>query len=264
MATSACSVLTPNSVSTPVQTPTIATSATPAKSPPLPAEDLLRAAEDKAMSAANLTQLAQTQDDWNLAALQWQRAIALLKSIPAKSPQRSIAQKRLSNYERNLALTQRHVKSALTPTAASTISENGVPLMAGPDAISDKANIQTAEAEARNYLKTLNRAQQAFFLEKKEFASNLEDLKLGLPAETQNYTFRIESVSTESVLSVAIAKRGGIKSYSSAVYIIQDVPGNRLAPSSIVCASAQPSIFAPNMPELVEKQLKCPANAVLE
>jgi hypothetical protein len=263
MAMSACSVFTPKQTLPPSPAPSIVASSTPTKStqPKPPAGDVLLAAEDKATSAANLTQLAQTQDDWNLAVLQWQRAIALLKSIPVNTPQRAIAKKRLVEYERNLSLAKRRVKTTISTAPTVPASQEGIPLIAGPDSISSKADIQAAESEASKYLKALNSAQQTQFLEKKGFVSNLEDLKLGLPSETPNYVFRMESVSAESVLSVAIAKRGGLKSYSSAIYVMTQAQGKQIVPS-IVCVTNQPTTFPPDMPELSNNQLKCPANSV--
>lgn len=61
---------------------------------------------DKAYSAFNISQSAQSSYDWNLVMSQWQEAIALLKAVPATSPNKVIAQKKLIDYQRNLIYAQ--------------------------------------------------------------------------------------------------------------------------------------------------------------
>ena len=95
----------------------------------------LQQAEDKAVSAANLQQSAQTKEDWGLVLNQLQQAIALLKQIPSASPQRAIVQQRLATYQSNLA----QVKQLSVAPPAATSSSNlrrrdGIPLIILPDA----------------------------------------------------------------------------------------------------------------------------------
>jgi hypothetical protein len=83
----------------PSVTPTPVTSASPASSPQ---PDSFREAVNKAMSAATITQSAKSKDDWNLVASQWQEAIALMKAVPASSPNYAVAQKKVVEYQPNL------------------------------------------------------------------------------------------------------------------------------------------------------------------
>ncbi len=78
-------------------TPIPVTSQTPSSQ-----SDPFRLAVNKAMSAANLTQSAKSKQDWNLVANQWQEAIALMKTIPASSPNYAVAQKKVGEYQKNL------------------------------------------------------------------------------------------------------------------------------------------------------------------
>jgi hypothetical protein len=84
---------------TAVVTPSPVTSELPALSPQ---PDSFREAVNTAMSAAILTQSAKSKDDWNKVASQWQEAIALIKGVPASSPNYAVAQKKVVEYQLNL------------------------------------------------------------------------------------------------------------------------------------------------------------------
>lgn len=47
------------------------------------------------------------------------------------------------------------------------------------------------QVEAKAYIGTMNRAQQAYFLERDSFAIQLEELGLGTPSQTINYRYTI-------------------------------------------------------------------------
>lgn len=107
--TAACSspqstptAVTPSPVAaTPEPQPSIAVAATIA-----PKVDPFASAEDKAISAANLAQNASTIEDWALVKSKLQQAIALMKTVPANSPKRTIAQKRQAVYQKQLKVAQ--------------------------------------------------------------------------------------------------------------------------------------------------------------
>jgi type IV pilus assembly protein PilA len=47
------------------------------------------------------------------------------------------------------------------------------------------------QSEARNYVGSINRAQQAYYLEKQQFSPNLITASIGIPASTPNYVYGI-------------------------------------------------------------------------
>lgn len=69
---------------------------------PSPQSEPFRRAVNDAMSAAKLTQSAQSQEDWNLVIHQWQQAIALMNAVPVSSPHYAVAQKKVGEYQKNL------------------------------------------------------------------------------------------------------------------------------------------------------------------
>ena len=57
----------------------------------------------KAFSAATLTQTAKSTEEWNVVVADWEAAIASMKQVPKNNTNYAIAQKKVSDYERNLA-----------------------------------------------------------------------------------------------------------------------------------------------------------------
>lgn len=70
-----------------------------------------------ANQANRLAANAQSQDDWALAASQWQQAVALLRSVPEDDPNYADAQAALPNYEESLAIVEQ--QAALPPGTES-------------------------------------------------------------------------------------------------------------------------------------------------
>ncbi|WP_156823738.1 hypothetical protein [Oscillatoria acuminata] len=85
-----------------------------APSPPPQPHEIFRYAVNQAMSAASLTQWAETQEDWIQITQEWQQAIGLMKSVPEESLDYSTAQQKAQEYQTNLLYAQERV-SQLSP-----------------------------------------------------------------------------------------------------------------------------------------------------
>lgn len=72
-------------------------------------------AQDTAMSAATLSQSAQSPDDWNLVSSKWQEAITQMKAVPANHPKKAQAQKKIAEYQRNLNTAKQKIKTSAIP-----------------------------------------------------------------------------------------------------------------------------------------------------
>ena len=113
------------------------------------------------------------------------------------------------------------------------------------------------QAEGRQYLGTVNRAQQAYYLENNEFADSLEALMVGISGETENYRFSVvpQSDAARSVVAIAQAKIEGLNSYSGAVFLV-DLPsstgsgGPEQTTVAVLCETEEPSMTPPGPPEL--------------
>jgi predicted aspartyl protease len=64
----------------------------------------------RATAANSITRLAQSRDDWRLVADRWQQAIQLMGTVPKTSPRQVQAQKKLTEYRRNLAYAQQQTR----------------------------------------------------------------------------------------------------------------------------------------------------------
>ncbi len=81
--------------------------------------DYFELASDKAYSAFTIRQSAQSPDDWRLVVILWQEAIALMKAVPASSPQKVVAQKKIAEYQENITHAQQQYTRPIENNAPS-------------------------------------------------------------------------------------------------------------------------------------------------
>lgn len=74
------------------------------------------------------------------------------------------------------------------------------------------------QSEAKTYVGSINRAQQAYFVEYGSFSSNGTSLEGGIATETQNYTYTIAGSSTEGTI-LAGARKNALKAYGGRVWV---------------------------------------------
>ncbi len=155
------------------------------------------------------------------------------------------------------------------------------------------------QAEAKNYSGTVNRAEQAYYLEFQKFANSLDELQVGIKPVTDNYSYGLigidnegnvngsmefygkgnndkpyklivinqKGIPTTAVQFVAVpVKNGlksGLKSYTGGVFTIKadQVTGESLT-VAIACESVTPSKDIPPAPKLVDNQPQCPTGFV--
>jgi type II secretory pathway pseudopilin PulG len=123
---------------------------------------------------------------------------------------------------------------------------------------------QGRESEAKQYIASMNRAQQAFYIEKEKFATALDELGLGIKPETENYSYQIvpQSGSMPSTMVTAKAKNPELKSYTGAVFAIKVNDENTTV--SVMCETDKPSTAPPAMPvapKNAEEEIQCPAGS---
>ena len=70
---------------------------------------------DKATSAFSISQSAQSIEDWNLVASQFQEAIALLEAVPVNSPYFPNAQTKILEFQRQLKYAQKQATRPINP-----------------------------------------------------------------------------------------------------------------------------------------------------
>lgn len=112
------------------------------------------------------------------------------------------------------------------------------------------------QSEAKQYISSINKAQQIFYLEESRFASTIEELGLGINLETKNYIYNISVSEKTRTIATATAKEDGLKSYTGAVFLVKNAEGYDTTITAI-CETKRPSKTPPATPELVGSNIQC-------
>jgi serine/threonine protein kinase len=75
------------------------------------------------------------------------------------------------------------------------------------------------QAEAKNNIGALNRAQQAYFLEYQKFTDDFSQLGTGIKPETPNYRYSIHATD-KGVLNYGVSRQKNLKSYVGGVFAV--------------------------------------------
>ncbi len=94
---------------------------------------------------------------------------------------------------------------------------------------------KSKEAEGKQNVGAMNRAQEAYFLEYEEFTDSLQKLGVGIRNPTTKYEYSIR-VTPLAVFNYATARTKGIKSYAGAVFLkVDNEQTGELLTIGIVC-----------------------------
>ncbi|MTJ08966.1 MULTISPECIES: type IV pilin-like G/H family protein [unclassified Anabaena] len=122
------------------------------------------------------------------------------------------------------------------------------------------------EAEAEIIIKSMNRAQQAYFIELNKFANTIQELKIGIESETENYRYRIipQGKNNQRVVQTATAKKPDLKSYTGIVFIKKN--NSEILPNTAICVTVKPATKPPAIPKIPTKaaqEVQCPVGSSL-
>jgi type IV pilus assembly protein PilA len=121
---------------------------------------------------------------------------------------------------------------------------------------------EARESEAKQYVGSINRAQQAYYLESSTFTDDLDKLGLGISSETTNYIYDIELVNRYQVVTTATPKNPNIRGFTGSVVVVS---GDNYNTVTILCESERPSREAPDPPVLTQKYPTCaPGSKILQ
>lgn len=120
------------------------------------------------------------------------------------------------------------------------------------------------QSEAKQYVGSLNRAQQAYYLENSSFGSTIDQLAIGIKTQTENYKYEIAS-SPSQIANNGESLKAALKSYAGNVVLSTLQTGSSEATTlAVLCESSAVGIgsnVAANG-SLVNGTLQpsCPAN----
>ncbi len=97
------------------------------------------------------------------------------------------------------------------------------------------------QSEAKTNIGSLNRGQQAYFLEAGKMSSSVDLLGLGIPTQTTNYDYTIKAASDTLVTNQAQHRTNAIKAYIGGVKQGTTVETSEATTLSVVCEALKPS-----------------------
>ncbi len=110
------------------------------------------------------------------------------------------------------------------------------------------------ESEAKTYVGSINRAQQAYQLENSTFSRNIPNLNLGIRQETDNYSYSVLSSSEFQGVALGKAKNQDMVSYIGITALTEDD-----ITVAVLCESAQPIDNIPNIADRRSKHAPLPS-----
>ena len=126
------------------------------------------------------------------------------------------------------------------------------------------------QAEGRQYVSSINKAQQAYYTENAKFVTEntpegWASLAVGIKTQTSNYKYSISPIGKEGVNTFADATQINkkLKNYTGVVRLVEDPnnPGKKIS-QAIVCETYKAGDI-PMPGEVTEKEVKCPRNSRL-
>lgn len=113
------------------------------------------------------------------------------------------------------------------------------------------------QGEAKTYVSSANKGQQAYFTEKGQFVTAQADfpnLGLGTPTDTTNYTYNVSgtnganTVSNNFALATASAKNVALRGYAGRVNLAKIVATSEATSFSVSCEVKDPGTVTPAAP----------------
>jgi type IV pilus assembly protein PilA len=116
--------------------------------------------------------------------------------------------------------------------------------------------------EAKQYVSSMSRYQQAYFAENNAFSSSVKALGMGIKTETTNFKYSIR-VTKKAAFNYAVAKEKNLKSYVGGVF---RVPAKNFDPNAakeaitttyILCEADFPGTVKPAEPTYENGEIAC-------
>lgn len=101
------------------------------------------------------------------------------------------------------------------------------------------------QSEAKQNVGSMNRAQQAYYLEKSTFGTTLSDLGLGIKSQTDNYKYEISSITSGTNTGITnqaglVTSTAPIKSYIGGVNVSTIGATSEATTLAVLCEAKKP------------------------
>ncbi len=101
------------------------------------------------------------------------------------------------------------------------------------------------QAEARQYIGSVNRSQQAYRLEHQQFSDSMANLGVGITPSTRFYTYAIVEGTNYAAYVTGASKDSSLRSYIGAAQVVQPNPNLDATAITVVCETLTPSLTPP-------------------
>jgi type IV pilus assembly protein PilA len=116
------------------------------------------------------------------------------------------------------------------------------------------------QSEAKQYVSSINKGQQAYYAENTKFGSDVAILGLGLKTQTSNYTYEIGTTADGATTlgNPLETTASALKGYSGGVGLV--TAGEAKTTQSILCQVSGPGVGNATAPAITNAltQLECP------
>ncbi|MEG4586258.1 type IV pilin-like G/H family protein [Microcoleus sp. MOSTC5] len=117
-------------------------------------------------------------------------------------------------------------------------------------------------SEAKQYVGSMSRGQQAYFAEKNAFSSSVKALEIGIKTETTNYKYSVRATK-KAAFSYGVSKDKQLKSYVGGVFLVPaknfepNAAKEEITTTSILCRADFPGTIKPAEPTYENGKIAC-------
>lgn len=131
-----------------------------------------------------------------------------------------------------------------------------------PSFLGGSKGCKSKTVEAKQYVSSMSRGQQAYFAENNAFSSSVKALGIGIKTETPNFKYSIRATK-KAAFNYAAAKGKNLKSYVGGVFV---VPAKNFEPNAakeeitttyILCVADFPGSIKPAEPTYKNGKSAC-------
>lgn len=124
------------------------------------------------------------------------------------------------------------------------------------------------QLEGKQYIGSMNRAQEAYYLTEQSFSSNIADLGLGIKTETESYAYSTQ-ITDNAAFNYGISRKDKVRSYVGGVFVVPatdfdaDAASDEITTVAILCEADTPGSIKPVVPTYQKGELACGQGTIL-
>jgi type II secretory pathway pseudopilin PulG len=123
------------------------------------------------------------------------------------------------------------------------------------------------QSEARVYISSMNKGQEAYFVEESVFSTSAKALGIGIKTETTNYKYSLMTTK-KATFNYGVSKQIYLKSYVGAVFVIpatkvdSNSSKNKITTTSILCQADSAGTIKPPEPTNQNGKIACATGTI--